>query len=122
MKLDESLSPRLKEVLSRLGHDVSTVRDQNLQGQADARIAEVVRSEGRMLLTLDVDFGNLTKHPPGSHPGIIVFRLRDQAIDRVLEFAELFFRENDVEQMAGCVVVAEAHRTRIRRPEDEIGA
>jgi hypothetical protein len=27
-----------------------------------------------MLMTLDVEFADLRKYPPGSHPGVILFR------------------------------------------------
>lgn len=116
LKLDESLTPHLKLILTQLGHDVSTARDEGLQGKPDDRVAEAARSEER-LLTLDVDFGDLRRFPPGSHWGIIVLRLGSQSVERVSQFVENFFRTTDVESLRGCLVVAEPSRTRIRWPD-----
>lgn len=76
LKLDENLSRYLKVSLTQLKHDVKTAADEGLLGKSDEQVAAAARAEERLLLTLDVEFANLTKFPPGSHPGIIVFRPR----------------------------------------------
>ena len=76
LKLDENLSRRLKHGLSLLGHDVTTTADEGLLSQSDLIVAAEAEREGRILLTLDVEFADLRKHPPGTHPGIILFRPR----------------------------------------------
>ena len=42
--------------------------DENLPVDA----AAVCRADGRALITLDTDFGNVRAYPPADHPGIIV--------------------------------------------------
>jgi predicted nuclease of predicted toxin-antitoxin system len=74
LKLDENLSRHLKPVLTGLGHDVLTAADENLLSRPDTEVAAVSIKEGRMLFTLDVEFADLRKYPPGTHPGIILFR------------------------------------------------
>ena len=74
LKLDENLSRHLKPLLTRVGHDVLTAADENLLSCSDTEIAAAALREERMLLTLDVEFADLRKYPPGSHPGIILFR------------------------------------------------
>ena len=76
LKLDENLSRHLKQGLASLQHDVVTVIDENLLSQPDPVVAAAANSEGRILLTLDLEFVDLRKYPPGSHPGIILFRPR----------------------------------------------
>ncbi len=117
LKLDENLSRHLKEILSVLGHDIITAAEENLLGQQDSRIAEAARAEGRMLLTLDLEFGNIRKNPPGSHPGIVLFRPSSLGPLAVNRFVEEFIRQTDMDALAGCVVVAEPGRTRVRWPE-----
>jgi len=75
-KLDENLPASLVAVFASAGHDAVSATAQNLQGAPDARIAEVCRSEGRTLVTLDVDFADIRTYPPSDSPGIIVLRLR----------------------------------------------
>ena len=119
MKLDENLSRRLKDNLRFLEHDVSTAADEKLLGQPDSRMAEAARSEARMLLTLDVDFGNITKFPPGTHPGIILFRPASLGPLAVNRFVEEFARQTDLGALSGCLVVVEPGRTRVRWPESQ---
>lgn len=116
LKLDENLSRHLKNILSPLNHDVLTVADQGLLSKADTLIAEVVKNEGRMLLTLDLEFGDLRKYPPGRHPGVILFRPRSFGPLAVNHFVEEFVRGTDLELLSGCVVVVEPFRVRVRRP------
>ena len=69
-----------------------------------------------MLLTLDLEFGDLRKHPPGGHPGIILFRPRSYGPLFVNRFVEKFIRETNLGELAGCVVLVEPNRVRVRRP------
>jgi predicted nuclease of predicted toxin-antitoxin system len=71
LKLDENLSRRLQPILQALSHDVTTAADEGLLSQPDTAVAAEAKREGRMLLTLDLEFGDLRKYPPGDHPGIV---------------------------------------------------
>jgi predicted nuclease of predicted toxin-antitoxin system len=62
--------------LREYGFDPDTVWDRSLCGADDQTIADRVRGEGRILLTLDLDFANIRAYPPDQHPGIIVLRLK----------------------------------------------
>ena len=42
---------------------------------ADDRLIEVCRSEGKCLVTLDLDFGNPLRFDPSRYSGIVVLRL-----------------------------------------------
>ena len=74
LKLDENLSRHLKPALIGLGHDVLTAADENLLSHPDTEIAQAAKDEHRILMTLDIEFADLRKYPPGSHPGVILFR------------------------------------------------
>jgi len=114
LKLDENLSRHLKQSLSVYQHDVTTAADEGLLSQPDTVIAAAAHEEGRMLLTLDVEFGDLRKYPPGSHPGIILFRPRTFGPLAVNQFVEKFVRATELEPLSGCVVVVEPSRVRVR--------
>ena len=76
LKPDENLSIRLKDPLVSLGFDVCTVFDEGLCGASDISVAQAATEEERILLTLDVEFADLRKHSPGTHPGVVLFRPR----------------------------------------------
>ena len=48
IKLDENIGRRGIELLQAAGHDVMTVRDQNLQGASDETLFDVWGGEGRV--------------------------------------------------------------------------
>lgn len=116
LKLDENLSRHLKQSLSAYQHDVATAADEGLLSQPDTVVAAVARNEGRMLFTLDVEFGDLRKYPPGTHPGIVLFRPRTFGPLAVNQFVEDFVRRTALEPLAGCVVIVEPARIRVRSP------
>jgi predicted nuclease of predicted toxin-antitoxin system len=116
LKLDENLSRHLKPVLERIGHDVETAADEGLLSKSDMEVGTAAREAGRVLLTLDVDFGDLRKFPPGSHPGMVLFRPRSCGPLAVNAFIEKFVGETDLREFSGCLAIVEPHRVRVRRP------
>ena len=121
IKLDENLSRHLKGDLVALGHDVATVEDEGLLGRPDNVVAGVAASERRLLLTLDLEFADLRKYPPGRHPGIVLFRPRSFGPAAVNPLIERFVRETTLADLAGCVAVVEPGRVRVRRPPIDLG-
>lgn len=114
MKL--KLSRHLAPVLAALGHDVLSADDEKLLSQPDDIIFEAAKGEGRMLLTLDLDFADIRKYPPGTHPGIVLFRPRSKGVLAVGEFVEEFVRRQDLALVVGCLVVVDPDRVRVRTP------
>jgi len=72
IKLDENIGRRGIELLRAAGHDVMTVRDQNLQGADDETLFGVCGGEGRVLITLDHDFGQVLRFPPERGAGLVI--------------------------------------------------
>lgn len=77
-KIDENLPAEAAEILQGAGFVADTVGDENLSGTDDETLASTSRSEGRILVTLDLDFANIRAYPPGEHAGIIVLRVKHQ--------------------------------------------
>lgn len=117
LKLDENLSRHLKPLLTRLGHDVVTAADENLLSSSDTEIAAAALREERMLLTLDVEFADLRKYPPGSHPGIILFRPSSLGPLSVNKFIADFVNSADLSRLTSCVAIVDPVNVRIRSPE-----
>ncbi len=72
-------------MLRALDHDARTVNEQGLAGRPDDVIASVVREESRALITLDLGFSDVRKHPPEEYSGIIVLRLVRQDKPHLLQ-------------------------------------
>ncbi len=116
LKLDENLSRHLKQILCNLRHDVTTAAEEGLLSKTDAAVAAAAKNDGRILLTLDVEFGDVRKYPPGTHPGIVLFRPRSFGPATVNRFVADFVRDTDLRLLSGCVVIADTDRIRVRRP------
>ena len=68
LKLDENLPTDLVDLLVPHGHDVHTVPGESLSGRDDTTVFNAARGEGRMLFTQDLDFSDIRKFQPGTHP------------------------------------------------------
>jgi predicted nuclease of predicted toxin-antitoxin system len=117
LKLDENLSRHLKPVLAGLGHDVLTAADENLLSHPDTAIAATASREERILLTLDIEFADLRKYPPGTHPGIILFRPPSFGPNLVNTFIADFIRAADLSKFSSCIAIVDHTHVRVRSPK-----
>ena len=117
LKLDENITVVAKDPLVALGHDVDTVPDESLTGRSDADVLTAAIRDDRALVTFDLGFGDPRAYPPGSHPGVILLRLRDQQPDNVVSVLRGLAENHDLNELAGCTVVVTERLVRIRRPE-----
>lgn len=114
-KVDESLHVEVADLLRGQGHDALTVFDQGLRGRGDHDIADMCRSENRVLLSLDLDFSNILMYPPENYPGLIVLRLRKKSRAAVRRVATRVINHLNKETLAGRLWVVDEHRIRIHR-------
>lgn len=63
-KVDENLPVQVVVLLQQAGHDALSVLDQQLKGTADRLLADICQSEGRTIITLDLDFADIRAYPP----------------------------------------------------------
>jgi predicted nuclease of predicted toxin-antitoxin system len=116
IKLDENMPARLARRLGLLGHEVQTVRDEGMEGRLDAAIWDAAQSEGRFLITQDMDFSDIRRFVPGSHYGVLLIRLHIPKRRSLIRRVEDLFRQEDVSEWGRCLIVATEERLRVRRP------
>jgi len=112
------LGERLRPLLIAHGNDVDTVVNEGLGGADDDHVSAAAKREGRMLLTLDLDFSDITRFPPGNHPGIVVSRVPEPRPSLVTAALTGLLARHSLDDLAGCVVIAQLGAARIRRPVD----
>jgi predicted nuclease of predicted toxin-antitoxin system len=92
-KLDENLGTRTQELFRAAGHEVQTVRSEELQGCSDQYLYEVCCSEERCLVTLDLDFSDVLRFPPTDAHGIVVIRVpRNPSLALLEQLARQFLQ------------------------------
>ena len=116
IKLDENISRHLKPNLQQTGHDIFTAADEGLLGKSDLEVGAAAKSEGMILFTFDLEFADLRKFAPGTHPGIILFRPQSMGPLSTNHFILNFVKETDMAPLSGCTVIVDPTRVRIRRP------
>ena len=119
-KLDENVGRRGLEFLKASGHDVMTVWDQGLRGVTDEELFQICAAEGRVLVTLDRDFGQITRFPPEKSAGIVVLDLGQSAtlqgiIGRLRDFLSVL----ESHAVTGALWIVEPGRVRIHLRDDE---
>ena len=101
--------------LREAGHDSVHLRDEGLLKIEDANILDKARTETRIVLTFDLDFGDLLAASGQRLPSVIIFRLRNQTPSAIRP--RLF--KNSVRMRSGsrggAIIVVEDARYRIRR-------
>lgn len=114
IKLDENMPLSLAALLRSAGHNVSTVPEENLSGEGDPLVLETAIKEGRLLMTFDVDFGDIRAYPVGSHAGVVVFRLHDQRWAVLKEPAERLLGSGLLERLEHGIAIVNENRIRVR--------
>lgn len=113
-KVDENLPVEMTELLERVGYDATTVMEQGLSGSSDRNLASICLGEGRVMVTLDLDFADIRSYPPDEYAGIIVFRLLKQNKAHVLEVARRWLPLVKTERLTGRLWIVDEDRVRIR--------
>ncbi len=116
IKLDENLPTRLVDALASLGHDVDTVYVEGLTSRPDAEVWDAAQAAGRFLITQDLDFSDMRRFQPGTHPGILLVRLRNPSRNALFLKVKNLFETEAADTWSGCFVVATERKLRIKRP------
>ena len=120
LKLDENIPRSAASRLAASGFDVDTVLDESLGGHSDADVWAASQSEGRLLVTQDLDFSDVRRFAPGTHHGILLVRLPDAEQWRISDYLVGWFSAADARTWTRCFVVATPNRIRVTRPAGTI--
>jgi predicted nuclease of predicted toxin-antitoxin system len=113
-KLDENIPELVRQSLLALGLDAHTVADEGLAGATDEKVIQACVAEGRVLITLDLDFSDIRAYPPGSNPGIWVLRPPKQTFKAIDALVAAALRLVAAEPVQGQLGVIDEKRVRIR--------
>jgi predicted nuclease of predicted toxin-antitoxin system len=111
---DMGVSLRVTEHLRGAGHDVVHLRDEGLQRLPDDEIFAKAIAERRIVLTFDLDFGEIAARCTDTWTSVIVFRLANATSPHVIQRLEDTLPRLGEALEKDAVVVIEESRVRIR--------
>jgi predicted nuclease of predicted toxin-antitoxin system len=71
--------------LNSQGHDATHLRDEGLQRLPNGGVFEKAIAESRVVVTFDLDFGEIVALSKGRKTGVILFRLRNTRTSFVIQ-------------------------------------
>ncbi len=80
---DENLSPETADYLESLGHTCHSLTRDGPRQISDRQVAALAESESRIILTHDLDFGEIYYSAADGRIGVLVLRLRNQTVESV---------------------------------------
>ena len=111
---DMGVDIRVVRWLRDSGHDAVHLRDEGLHRLPNGEIFEKAISESRILLTFDLDFGEIAAASKARPVQVIVFRLRNTRASHVITRLGAILTEPVLTSGRGVVISAEESRHRIR--------
>ena len=78
--IDENLSPRLAVFLRALGYDAVAVRDVGLRGHSDTALMKWAKDHGGIIVTRDVELGEVTFWQAEGRIGMVILRSASQHV------------------------------------------
>ena len=110
--LDMNMSPKVAERLRAEGHDAVHLRDLGLGRLPDHDVLDHAKTDQRIVVTFDLDFGEIVGLGAGT--GVILLRLRSVRLAHVRQRISVALTEATEALNAGAVVLVEDARIRVR--------
>ncbi len=111
---DMGISPQVVDELHQKGHEAVHLLDEGLHRMTDGDILEKARRENRILLTHDLDFGELLAASGGNLPSVIIFRLKDMRAANVSRHVFSIINQQSEALNKGAVLSVTEQKVRIR--------
>ncbi|NOZ67771.1 MAG: hypothetical protein GXP46_00650 [Deferribacteres bacterium] len=111
---DMGVAWRIVEWLRQNNHDVVHLREQNLIRMPDDEIFTKAGREQRIILTFDLDFGEIAAASGKKIPSVITFRLRNTRTPHVIARLAKVLEDSHTALEKGAVITVEESRYRIR--------
>jgi predicted nuclease of predicted toxin-antitoxin system len=111
--VDVRAGKELADWLREQGHDVKEVREYNPR-MNDDEILDWAKAEGRVIVTMDKDFGELAVVQRKTHCGIV--RLPDVPVSIRKRLMEQVIAKHEEDLAKGAIVTVTLKRIRIRLP------
>jgi predicted nuclease of predicted toxin-antitoxin system len=111
---DMGVSLRVVEWLRNNGHDTKYLREKGLHRVPNGEIFEKAIDENRIIITFDLDFGEIVALSKGRKASIVLFRLHNTRTSNLIRRLSSVLKDTASALEEGAVVVVEESRHRVR--------
>jgi predicted nuclease of predicted toxin-antitoxin system len=112
---DMGISRKVAAWLRRQGHESSHLGDEGLARLPNGRIFAKAITENRVVLTCDLDFGEIAAMAERPLTSVVIFRLQNTRADHVIERLSAVLEKIGPDLEHGVIVTVEETRFRIRQ-------
>jgi len=113
--VDACVDIGVREWLRGQGHDAIHLRDEGLHKLPNGEIFTKADAEQRVIITLDLDFGEILSLAHGRVVSTIVFRVRDTRPQFLIARLQSVLPGMEEHLARGAIVIVEPARCRVRR-------
>jgi predicted nuclease of predicted toxin-antitoxin system len=110
---DMGVSQTVVKSLRIMNYDAKHLREEGLQRLPDPLIIEKAKLEGRVILTFDLDFGDLMAASKDEVPSVIIFRLKNTSPQFVFNRLLNVLQNCSADIEIGAVVIVSDERYRL---------
>lgn len=111
---DMGVDMRIVQWLRQKGHGAIHLRDEGLHRMPNGKIFKKAIDENRVVLTFDLDFGEIAALTRGRKASVILFRLHNTRTPHVIDRLSVVIEDSAKALERGAVVVVEEFRHRVR--------
>lgn len=112
---DMGISPKTVSFLRELGHEAVHLHQEGLGRLSDPEILDKASREKSVVLTHDLDFGDLLAASGTQLPTVIIFRLRNMRPERVNIYLHNVIKQHANLLEQGVIVIVAEGGVRIRK-------
>src|SRR4030067_1520296 len=111
---DMGVSIRVVEWRRNNGHDAKHLREEGLHRMPNGEIFTKAIHENRIIITFDLDFGEIVALSKGEKTSVILFRLHNTRTSHLLDRLSVVLKDSARALEEGAVVVVEVYIHRVR--------
>ena len=108
---DMGVSQGVVEWLRSAGHDAIHLRDEGLHRLPNGDIFQKGLAEHRVVLTFDLDFGEIVAASEGRVVTVVLFRVLNTRTDHVIERLRTVLEQSSGDLRSGAIIVVEGGGT-----------
>ena len=111
---DMGVSRQVVDWLHTKGHEAVHLHDEGLQRLPNGEIFQKAGREERIVLTFDLDFGEILAASGGQIVSVVLFRLRNTRTSFVIQRLDDVLTQSTADLSQGAVIIVEDGRHRVR--------